>query len=76
MQHNYIGANLMNQVNVLPALLTLVACDRPSLFGGHAEAFAFCTIRLQLDRQRKIELTHTSYYCQSRFVMRNFLALF
>lgn len=76
MQHNYIGANLMNQVNVLPALLTLVACDRLSLFGGHAEAFAFCTIRLQLGRQRKIELTHTSYYCQSRFVMRNFLALF
>lgn len=40
MQRNYIGPNLMNQVNVSPALLTSLACDLLSLCEGQTETLA------------------------------------
>lgn len=39
MQRNYIGPNLMNQVNVSPAPLTSLARDLLSLRAGQTEAF-------------------------------------
>lgn len=43
MQRNYIGPNLMNQVNVSPAPLTSLARDLPSLPAGQTEAFTLST---------------------------------
>lgn len=67
MQCNYIGPNLMNQVNVPPAPLTLVACGRPSLFGGHAEAFTLRTVQSHSGRkkEKKKPSTCTSHCSQS-----------
>ena len=55
MQRNYIGPNLMNQVNVPPALLTFLACDLPSLCVGQTEAFTLCAIQSNLGRKSKKE---------------------
>lgn len=44
----------MNQVNVPPALLTLLACDLPSLCAGQTEAFTLA-IHSLLGRKKNVE---------------------
>lgn len=55
MQRNYIGPNLMNQVNVSPAPLTPLACDLLSLYVGQTEAFTLCTTQSHTGRRKKKE---------------------
>lgn len=50
MQRNYIGPNLMNQVNVPPAQLTLLASALLPLHAGQIEAFTLCTIQSHSSR--------------------------
>lgn len=71
MQRNYIGPNLMNQVNVSPAPLTSLACDLPSLHEGQTEALTLCTAH-SFSLKLAQSPTCTCYYSQSRtwcFVM-------
>lgn len=63
MQRNYIGPNLMNQVNVSPAPLTSLARDLPSLPAGQTEAFTLSTsqshsCRVGKKKKKKISNMH------------------
>ncbi len=53
MQRNYIGPNLMNQVNVSPAAVTSPASDLASPCTGQTEAFTLCTIQSLSGRKEK-----------------------
>lgn len=69
MQRNYIGPNLMNQVNVSPAVLTSLACDLSVSPRGSNRGFQhFVQFSHTLAEKKK----QNCYYCQSRTCLNGF----
>lgn len=63
MQRNYIGPNLMNQVSVSAAALTLLACDLLSLSAGQTEAFTLGRIQSHCSRNRRKSVITANQEC-------------